>query len=148
MEIGETNAFPDPGRVAAAEGPSTTSWSPSPAGGGELAVTVRFELTVRLYTVQRFSKPPPSATRPRHLLEVASIACSSAWRNLAAHGPGAGSLRPKSCSRTFTMPAAQRLTGFSSHVETSDRRSASRAPQGGADGPPLGPAERAWDDRR
>src|SRR3984885_1850050 len=32
--------------------------------GSELAEGMRFELTVRLYTVQRFSKPPPSATRP------------------------------------------------------------------------------------
>ncbi len=31
-----------------------------------LAVTEGFEPSVRLYTVQRFSKPPPSATRPRH----------------------------------------------------------------------------------
>ncbi len=29
-----------------------------------LAEGMRFELTVHLYSVQRFSKPPPSATRP------------------------------------------------------------------------------------
>ena len=34
-----------------------------------LAVTEGFEPSVRLYTVQRFSKPPPSATRPRHPLD-------------------------------------------------------------------------------
>ena len=32
--------------------------------GGALAEGMRFELTVRLDAVQRFSKPPPSATRP------------------------------------------------------------------------------------
>ena len=31
---------------------------------GELAEGMRFELTVRVDPVQRFSKPPPSATRP------------------------------------------------------------------------------------
>src|SRR5436190_23851642 len=32
---------------------------------GGLAVTEGFEPSVRIYPVQRFSKPPPSATRPR-----------------------------------------------------------------------------------
>jgi hypothetical protein len=32
----------------------------------EMAVTEGFEPSVRLYNVQRFSKPPPSAARPRH----------------------------------------------------------------------------------
>ena len=35
---------------------------------GLVAVTEGFEPSVQLYTVQRFSKPPPSAARPRHPL--------------------------------------------------------------------------------
>src|SRR5437764_1176131 len=62
------------------------------ASGGKLAERGGFEPPVRLLTVQRFSKPPPSATRP-------SLLTRRMFRSKRLAHNGNGSSRKDNCAR-------------------------------------------------
>jgi hypothetical protein len=81
--------------------------------GTKLAVRQGFEPWVQLYTVQRFSKPPPSATRPPHQSKLLRIFAGLAYLDRS---------RTPYCAQNCAQAGSKPPAGLRRSRHYSDRR--------------------------